>query len=349
MSESHMITSIEPLRFLYLNPFSGCNLRCRHCWVNEGYRSGAILDVSQWTDIVEQASALGCTSIKFTGGEPLCYTDFTRLYTAVARIVPHLSIETNGTVQPPGLWEAFRSHAPFHLAISLDSSDKVIHDGFRGVEGSWERTVDFLKKALDIGVNTQVIMSISTVDRAPIEGMIETLEVFGAKNLRVNLITSTGRGKGIGFMESNPPGAVLDFFHWLDQLPRWVSASVPPAFSSPGRLPYRGSCPIRNLLGVLPDGTYSICGAGFFMEEFSWGRYPETSVRMAWEGSPVYQGIRECVPLRIGGVCGRCVHRLTCRGNCVVNNSLAGGSITSPDSICQAMYEAGLFPDTRLS
>ncbi len=349
MSESNVLTRMEPLRYLYINPYSGCNLRCRHCWVNEGYRSGAVLDVAQWTDISEQAAALGCTSIKFTGGEPLCYTEFARLYTAVASIVPNVSIETNGTVQPSGLWEAFKSHAPFHLAISLDSADKLIHDRFRGVAGSWERTVAFLKKALGMGVNTQVIMSVSTVEKEPVEGMIESLEKLGAENLRINLITSTGKGKGIGFMEINNPDNVLDFFQWLDQLPRWVSASVPPAFASPGRLPYRGSCPIRNLLGVLPDGTYSICGAGFFMEEFSWGRYPETSVQEAWERSPVYQGIRECVPSRIGGVCGRCVHRLTCRGNCVVNNSLAGGSITSPDSICQAMYKAGLFPETRLS
>jgi len=43
-----------------------------------------------------------------------------------------------------------------------------------------------------------------------------------------------------------------------------------------------------------------------------------------------------------------CIHRDSCIGRCIVNNNETGGSLLSPDAVCQAAWEAGLFPETRL-
>ncbi|MCK5787264.1 MAG: radical SAM protein [Candidatus Sabulitectum sp.] len=340
---------IPTLGVLYINPAKGCNLHCKHCWVNEGSFSGEPLSLELWKELLLQAKKLGCSYVKLTGGEPLLSKDIVPLYAFTAETFPRVSVETNGILQPDGLWETFRGKKPYHVSVSLDSADPKKHDDFRGQAGAWKKTVDFTEKLVKNGISNQVIMSVSDTERKPVEDMVRLVKKVRAHTLKINFIIPAGRGKDNSFYDHSSIGDILDFFNWIDrETPRWVLPSVPAALLPVNRLSALGYCPVRNLMGVLPDGTFSLCGIAFSKEEMAWGRFPETSVQEAWENSPVYRVIRESVPDNLTGVCRLCIHRDSCTGGCVVNNMETGGALTSPDILCQKAYESGLFPETRL-
>lgn len=337
------------LSVLYINPAGGCNLHCKHCWVNQGEGQGPTLPLNLWKDLFHQAEELGCSSIKLTGGEPFLYPEIIPLYLHADSVFSNVTIETNGTMIPPGLWETFRKCPPFFVSTSIDSADEETHDNFRGMRGAWKKTVDFSRKLVEEGINSQVIMSVSSVDRKPISDMVELVRNLGINTLKINFITPSGRGDAENFYTDMNIREVLDFFIWMsDETPLWVMPSVPAALLPVNRLQDLGYCPVRNLLGVLPDGTFSLCGVGFSRPEMSWGKFPDMSVKEVWEKSPVLNSIHSTLPGELQGVCSMCIHRDSCIGRCIVNNNETSGSLVSPDAICQAAWEAGLFPKTRL-
>lgn len=344
-----MTSSNPSLRVLYINPADGCNLHCKHCWVNEGSTSGEILTLEQWKLLLMQAKELGCSYIKLTGGEPLLYRDIVPLYRFISEVFHQVVIETNGTLEPEGLWDALLETKPYHISVSLDSADPISHDSFRGQSGSWEKTVSFAKKLVAHGINSQVIMSVSSIHRKSIEDMIYLVQQIGIFSLKINFVIPSGRGKNNSFIQNTSIKEAVDFFAWFgNNTPAWVQPSIPAALLPVNRLSVMGYCPVQNLMGVLPDGTFSLCGVAFSRKDMSWGKFPETSVEEAWKNSPIYNRIRSSVPEHFEGVCHLCMHRDSCLGSCVVNNLETGGSITSPDVICQQAYDAGLFPTTRL-
>ena len=53
-------------------------------------------------------------------------------------------------------------------------------------------------------------------------------------------------------------------------------------------------------------------------------------------------------PQELEGICGNCVLRQVCRGACRSNAYDVYGSLTAPAPNCQHLYEAGLFPESRM-
>ena len=345
------------LRVLYLNPSGGCNLRCRHCWVapapsGEEFRTRTAqsgeLDAAAWGRILDEALPLGLAWVKFTGGEPLARVDFPSIYAEAAGRGLGTIIETNGTLEPPGIWEAFAAAPPSFVAVSLDSADEAEHDSFRGVPGSHRRTLAFLARLREVGINIQVITSVEDLDPVRVKAMAELAESCGASTLSVTPVQPIGRGAGRA-SDRFPIGELLDFFGKIDRGfgPR-VVVNAPPAFLSPKRLLNLSTCPILNLLGVLPDGTLSFCGIGFTRADLRMGNASvRGSLTEAWREHPLVLRLRSDLLGPRPEPCGSCFFRLSCMGNCVMQNYSRTGDFAAPGWVCAAAMEAGLFPASR--
>ena len=104
------------LQWLDLELTERCNLDCQHCCVNlpaaDPRAKKKELSVERIKDILEQAAALGCLTVRFTGGEPLLRDDFAELYGFTRRLGMKVALFTNATLVTPRLADLFRTIPP---------------------------------------------------------------------------------------------------------------------------------------------------------------------------------------------------------------------------------------------
>ena len=76
-----------------------CNNNCIHCCINlpehDALARQRELTTSEWKNVLDQATALGALTVRFTGGEPLLHEDFEDLYLYARRLGLRVLLFTN--------------------------------------------------------------------------------------------------------------------------------------------------------------------------------------------------------------------------------------------------------------
>lgn len=93
-----------------------CNNNCIHCYINQpqDHQPSRDREMSTATvkNILDQAAALGCLSVRFTGGEPLLRGDFQEIYLYTRRKGMKVALLTNATLISPELTALFKRYPP---------------------------------------------------------------------------------------------------------------------------------------------------------------------------------------------------------------------------------------------
>jgi SynChlorMet cassette radical SAM/SPASM protein ScmF len=353
---------------LYYSVTADCNLVCKHCWIR-CCRSGPSfstrarekdeLTAEELENVLEQACALGLESVKFTGGEPLLREDFPEIYDRTAHFRAGserlaLYVETNGTIDFDEVRHVWSRHPPEHVSLSLDSSDPIEHDSFRGADGAFDRTLSFAAGLREQGIGFQVITTLLSCEADWVLPVIRLSERIGASTLKLNPISAMGRGASLlarAGEEERGARAVerlLDLSDWIDKsCSSAVHLAIPRAFRSLQRLPCFGECSVLNNVGLLPDGGYSICGVGLIRPELVFGNCRRDLLADIWTGSALLRRLRRSIPDDLQGICSTCVLRSACMGHCVAENYCETGCFESPQWFCRLAGEAGRFPVGR--
>ena len=79
-----------------------CNMNCKMCFIRQSpeemRKQGRMLSCDEWLRIAQEAREAGVLFLLLTGGEPLIYPEFRRLYTALTDMGFVVTINTNGTL-----------------------------------------------------------------------------------------------------------------------------------------------------------------------------------------------------------------------------------------------------------
>jgi len=133
-----------------------CNLRCVHCFSDSKAVDSTELPIEEIRSILDQLERLGVLELRINGGEPLLHSRIREVLSFLREKRIRKVILTNGTVldsEMIGLLE----EAEVTPTISLDGSEADDHDRFRGVEGSFERTIEALqslkRSRIEYGIN----------------------------------------------------------------------------------------------------------------------------------------------------------------------------------------------------
>ncbi len=95
-----------------------CNLDCRHCYL-EGCRQTDEIGCEAWLGIIDQVAAAGCLWLIMTGGEPLLYPEFERIYRHARSRGLLIGVFTNGTLVGPSIIDLWRELPPYVVEVSL--------------------------------------------------------------------------------------------------------------------------------------------------------------------------------------------------------------------------------------
>jgi len=351
-----------PLGSIYFYLTEGCNLRCRHCWIEPKFqtetRQHAVLDPALFRDIIGQAKPMGLTAVKLTGGEPFLHPRIGEIIEMVRDESLQLTLETNGVLCTPDLAAKVAACKGVFVSVSLDGADAATHEWVRGVDGCFEASLAGIRNLVAAGIRPQVIMSVMRRNHDQIEAVVRLAESLGASSVKFNLVQPTARGAKLHEAgETLSIEELLRLGAWVEnQLSRRTNLplhySHPAAFRPLGRMYGSdgsgcGACSIFSIIGVLADGSYALCGIGETVQELIFGHAAKDRLEDVWNGTPVLRDIREGLPRRLTGVCGECVMKSVCLGSCVAQNYYRSKNLWAGFWFCEEAACAGLFPETR--
>jgi SynChlorMet cassette radical SAM/SPASM protein ScmF len=312
------------------------------------------------THVTEQATVLGLTTVKLTGGEPLIHPDIVAILEYLAKQQVRVVLETNGMNVTADVVSALRAcHAPF-VSVSLDGSDAAPHEWVRGVPGSFARTVKGAKTLAAAGLNPQIIMTVLRRNQDHMGRVVKLAESIGASSVKFNLVSPVARGAGVqGRAETPSVQELIELGKWVERdLAAASSVPVfydqPPAFRSLGLMfgPFShgcGRCPVLNIIGVLPDGSYALCGIGTTVPELVFGQAGIDTLHNVWTNAAPLKELRRGMPHKLEGVCADCLMRDMCRARCIAVNFHQTKSLWKSHWFCEQARAAGVFPQSRLA
>jgi MoaA/NifB/PqqE/SkfB family radical SAM enzyme len=223
------------------------------------------------------------------------------------------------------------------IALSLDAPSPVVHDAFRQVPGSWERTMQILRNAQSVGLSAQINTTVTRHNLKLLPEMVQFVEAVGAVQWSVFFLVPTGRGQMADMIS---PEEHEQVFHWLYDLsqrgtfdikataaPMYrrvaierrrqqaVDGGAPVAFQGAGfqyadglHRPVKGVNDGRGFLFISHLGE--IMPSGFL--PVSAGNVRTADVVDVYRHHPMFVALRD--PETLKGKCGVCDYRVVCGG-----------------------------------
>jgi len=348
---------------IYFYLTEGCNLSCRHCWINPKRQSSDhsynTLDMRLFKKIIDEAKELGIKRVKLTGGEPLLHPFFTDIIRKIYEENILLSIETNGTLCSKKIVNHISKCKNSFVSVSIDSADAATHDLIRGRNGAYEQAIKGAKNLVNAGINTQIIMTVMKINKNQMEDVAFLSEKIGANSLKYNIVQPTERGE---FLHNT--NDTLDIYELIN-LGNWVNTtlskkikirvtySYPPAFRTLSSMLGEknegcGTCGIKGIIGVLNDGSYALCGIGTSVAKLVFGNASKDLLADIWQKNKILIELRQGLPKKLKGICGNCMMKGLCLGSCIAQNYYSSKDLWAPFWFCEEAYKNNIFPKNRL-
>jgi radical SAM protein with 4Fe4S-binding SPASM domain len=145
------------MKTLALELTDNCNEKCIHCYQSAHKEKGFLKDLDKIDQMFAEFGELGFLYLTLTGGEPLLHPQFKEICKLAQKNRYLISIKTNGTLIDDDLVHFFKDLKPKTVEISVYSADKEEHDHITQVPGSFDKTMEGLKKLKNGGVKCSVM------------------------------------------------------------------------------------------------------------------------------------------------------------------------------------------------
>jgi len=310
-TKSPLRKSPEPsLRYLELQVTTGCNLRCKHCYIEPSRMTELRLEAIR--DVLDEFQEMQGLRLLITGGEPLFHTRFREINSLLPEYAFRKVLLTNGVVLSEELAESLNVD---EIQVSIDGTESG-HDALRG-KGTFKKAMAGLRAAAQAGHDISVATMVHSMNLNDFEEMQEIFKGIEIKNWTVDVPSPGG--------------------HLRDNLP----FTLPPEIAG-NYMKYgfgnglhggdEGFACGLHLAAVLADGKVAKCA--FYQSQ------PVGNVG---------EGLEECwgriVPVRLDELGCDCTVKEECRGGCRYRAELLGDSLGRDLYRCAAY---GQEADSRL-
>jgi MoaA/NifB/PqqE/SkfB family radical SAM enzyme len=179
-----------------------CNLRCGFCYTDSPrhtlQRTPELSD-QEWREVVRQSLELGIVEAVVTGGEPFLRRELTlETIETLASAGVGVTVNTNGWFVDEEVATRLGALRGVTAHVSLDGARAGLHDGSRGVPGSWRRAVEGIDRLLGTGVGVCVVHVVTPANAAAVPDLLEQMWALGVPWLRVTPVVVTGAAARAG-------------------------------------------------------------------------------------------------------------------------------------------------------
>ena len=174
-----------------------CDLACLHCRASaRPNRDRGELTTREAKNLLGTVRTFGRPLFVLTGGDPLKRPDTVELVRYGTELGLRMAMTPSGTpLMTPDVIRELRDAGLARLAVSLDGSCAAIHDRFRGVNGSFDWTVQMIRAAREMGLTTQINTTISRHNIDDVDALILLMQEMGVSLWSVFFIVPTGRAR----------------------------------------------------------------------------------------------------------------------------------------------------------
>ncbi|RLI83268.1 radical SAM/SPASM domain-containing protein [Archaeoglobales archaeon] len=204
-----------------------CKLACKHCRAKaQRERHPDELSFEETKRVIEQIKAFGkpYPLVVITGGDPLLREDVFDIVKYGVSNGLRIAMAFSGTdLATLEVLESLKEAGVSRIAISIDGSNESIHDGFRGVKGTFRESMKILKNTRKVGISTQInttvtkfnLHDLANIAKLAIENKVTLWDVF--------FVVPTGRAK-IEYMPSSQE--FEDILNWLYDVSKKTGLNV---------------------------------------------------------------------------------------------------------------------------
>lgn len=315
-----------------------CAYACVHCRANAQHqRDPRELSTLEAFALIDRLADFGNNPILiFTGGDPMMRRDLTELISYASHKGLRCSLTPTATALPTReRLEQAQVAGIRRVALSLDAPRPEVHDAFRKVPGSWQRTMDILHRAKEVGLSVQVNTTVAKHNVDILPEMVPFIQEVGAVQWSVFFLVPTGRAMADQMITAAQHERI---FNWLYDL-----SQVAPFDIKGTAAPMYRRVAIERKKAETGNGSVTFQGAGFQYADglnrptrgvndgngflfishigeiqpsgflpITAGMVREDDVVDVYRNHPLFKDLRDFTKLK--GPCGVCEYRDVCGG-----------------------------------
>ena len=335
---------------VYWEMTQACSLACKHC------RAEAMcspqpseLTHEESLDLLRKVKQFGdpLPHIIFTGGDPLQRQDLFKLIDEATAMGINVSITPSVTERlTREMMQKLKDHGIQAMGISLDGSCMERHEGVRGIDGCFDRTMKAMDDAADLGFPIQVntLVAEQTVDDLP--AIYELLKAKRIMRWSLFFLIAVGRGKALHEMPADQAEAMMEWVYDISmESPFAIKTTEAPSYRRVAlnlmkaegktmeeihKIPLGHGFGIRDGHGVVfISNKGEICPAGFL--PLSAGNICYESLVDVYRNSELFRALHD--PHTFHGKCGVCEYHNICGGSRARAYAHTGDPLAS-DPVC---------------
>src|SRR6516165_8033064 len=174
-----------------------CDLACVHCGASaQPERHPLELSTDEGKHLIDQIAAMQVPVFVLTGGDPIKRPDLFELIGHAREVGVRVSLTPSATpLLTRDVVIRLKEAGLARLAVSMDGASAETHDAFRGMSGSFARTLDAVRWANEVGLPVQINTTFSRRNIGEIDAIVSLMEQLRITLWSVFFLVPTGRGK----------------------------------------------------------------------------------------------------------------------------------------------------------
>jgi radical SAM protein len=303
-----------------------CALACSHCRAEAQPRKHPEeLDSMQAVALIGQLAEWKPPMLILTGGDPLMWRDALDLVREASDAGLHVGLSPSATQRLLQVdFAQLKAAGVQRMSLSLDGATRETHDSFRGVVGTYDRTIEAVRRAHEVGLSLQINTTLTRGNIHEYEAFKQLMFKLMPAMWSVFLLVPTGRAglddlpdpediervfEDMAGLVGKAPFAVktTEGHHFRRVVMQKMGGSA--SRSRPGM---RSPLGIRDGRGVMfISHTGEVSPSGFL--PMVCGNVKTTHPAEIYRNHPLFVSLRDNDAL--GGKCGVCEYRSVCGGS----------------------------------
>ncbi len=194
-----------------------CDLACAHCRAEAiPTRNPLELSTLEAQALIDEVAWFGSPPplLVMTGGDPMKRPDLTELVAYAAG--RHLPVAFSPSATPlltRNVIAELKAAGLKALSLSVDGSCPEIHDAFRGIHGTFERTMAAWEAAREFEIKVQINTTASRLNLYDLANMARVVRERGAMVWSVFSLVPVGRGTSLEQLSADECEDVMNFLY----------------------------------------------------------------------------------------------------------------------------------------